>query len=53
MITAVNGVPTPTSDELGTVLAGLKPGQTVKVKLTHQGGATSTVSLTLGQYPGG
>ena len=53
VITAVNGVPTPTPDELGTVLAGLKPGQTVKVKLTHQSGTTSTVTVTLGQYPGG
>ena len=33
-ITAVNGTPTPTSEDLGTVLAGLKPGQTVKVSIT-------------------
>ena len=53
VITAVNGIPTPTSDELGTVLAGLKPGQAVNIKLTHQDGTSSTVKITLGQYPGG
>jgi S1-C subfamily serine protease len=52
-ITAVNGTPTPTSEDLGTALAALKPGQTVKVKLAHQSGATSTVSVKLGQFPGG
>jgi len=53
VITAVNGVPTPTPDELGTVLAGLKPGQTVNVKLTHQNGTTRTVTVALGQFPAG
>jgi S1-C subfamily serine protease len=53
VITAVNGTPTPTSNDLGTVLADLKPGDTVKVKVTHQNGGTSTVNVTLGQYPGG
>jgi S1-C subfamily serine protease len=53
VITAVNGAATPTADELGTVLAGLKPGQTVKVELTHQDNTKSTVGVTLGQFPGG
>jgi S1-C subfamily serine protease len=53
VITAVNGTPTPTNDELGTVLAGLKPGQTIKVTISHQSGETSTLAVTLGQYPGG
>jgi S1-C subfamily serine protease len=52
VITGVNGVPTPTADELGAVLAGLEPGQKVEVKLTHQSGASSRVSVTLGEYPG-
>jgi putative serine protease PepD len=53
LITAVNGVKTPTSTELGTALAGLKPGQTVTVKFTRQNGTSGTVQLTLGEYPGG
>ncbi len=52
LITALNGTPTPTSSELGTALAGLKPGQKVTIKLRSQSGATSTVQLTLDQYPG-
>jgi putative serine protease PepD len=51
-ITAVNGTPTPTSEALGSVLARMKPGQTVKVRLAHQSGARSTASLELGQFPG-
>jgi putative serine protease PepD len=52
VITAVNGTETPTADNLGTVLAGLNPGQTVKVALTHQDGSKSTAEVTLGQFPG-
>jgi S1-C subfamily serine protease len=51
-ITALNGTSTPTSDELGTALAGLKPGQTVKLEVAGQSGTSSSVQLTLGQYPG-
>jgi S1-C subfamily serine protease len=51
-ITALNGSPTPTSSDLGTVLAALKPGQTVSVKVVSQGGAATTVKLSLDQYPG-
>lgn len=53
LITAVNGTATPDSDVLGTVLAGLKPGETVTVKFTNQAGTSGSVRLTLGQYPGG
>ena len=49
-ITSVNGTKTPTSSVLGTVLAGLKPGQTVKLTVMHQDGTTATVSLTLGEF---
>jgi putative serine protease PepD len=51
-ITAVAGTPTPTTDALAGVLARLEPGQTVKVRVAHQSGSSSTVSVTLGQYPG-
>jgi putative serine protease PepD len=53
VIVSVAGKPTPTSADLSTVLAGLKPGQTVQVGLRHQDGSKGTVSLTLGEYPGG
>jgi S1-C subfamily serine protease len=51
-ITSLNGTKTPTSTDLSTALARLKPGQTVKVVVVHQGGKTATVNLTLGEYPG-
>jgi S1-C subfamily serine protease len=50
LITSLNGTKTPTSSDLGTVLAGLKPGQTVKVTITHQNGTKDTLSLTLGEF---
>jgi S1-C subfamily serine protease len=52
VITSVAGQSTPTSDELGAVLAQHKPGQTVKLKLTRQSGGSTTVDVTLGEYPG-
>ena len=52
VIVAVDGKPTTSSDDLGTVLAGYKPGDTVSVKVQHQDGTTSTVKVTLGEYPG-
>jgi putative serine protease PepD len=52
LITSVNGIPTPTSSELGTSLAALKPGQKVTLKIANQSGVKHSVSLTLGQYPG-
>ena len=53
VILSVDGKSTTTSDELGTVLAGFKPGQTVTLKIAHQSGATDLVKVTLGEYPGG
>ena len=53
VITAINGTPTPTSDDLGTALAAFKPRQTIKLAVTHQGGTTGTVSVTLGELPVG
>ena len=52
IITAVDGQPTPSAGALAAVLAGLKPGQTVPVNVTHQDGSPSTVQVTLGQLPG-
>jgi S1-C subfamily serine protease len=51
-IVAINGSPTATTGDLSSVVASLKPGQTVKVKVAHQDGTTATVTLTLGTYPG-
>jgi S1-C subfamily serine protease len=53
LIVAVAGKPTPTSDELGSVLAASKPGQSVKVKITRQNGSSKTVDVTLGELPSG
>jgi S1-C subfamily serine protease len=52
-ITAINGTSTPTVDDVATVLAGLSPGQTVPVTVTHADGTQSTVNVTLGTLPGG
>ena len=53
LITAVNGSAVTGSSDLSTVLAGLKPGQTVSVKVLKQSGTSSTLQVTLGQFPGG
>jgi putative serine protease PepD len=50
LLVAVNGTATRDSQSLGAVLAGLKPGQTVKVTVQHQNGSKDTVDLTLGEY---
>ena len=51
VLVSVNGKPTPTTTDLSTVLADLKPGQTVQVGIRHQDGSKATVSVTLGQFP--
>jgi len=53
VITAVNGQPTPDTQTLAQVLAGLQPGQTVPVAITKSGGGTATVQVTLGTAPAG
>jgi putative serine protease PepD len=50
-ILTVNGAATPSSNQLGTIIAGLKPGQKVSVGFSRQNGAKGSLSLTLGQYP--
>jgi serine protease Do len=52
VITAVNGIATPDTETLSTVLAGLQPSQTVPVEVTRASGGTATVQVTLGQLPG-
>ena len=48
VITAINGKPTPTLDDLQTVLAGLAPGQEATVDVTHPDGSKQSYKLTLG-----
>jgi S1-C subfamily serine protease len=52
IITAVNGTATPDAQTLSAVLANLRPGQTVTVRVTRAGGGGATVKVTLGQLPG-
>jgi putative serine protease PepD len=37
---------------LTDVLAGLRPGQTVRVEVARPGGPSQAVRVTLGQFPG-
>jgi putative serine protease PepD len=53
VIVSIGGKATPSSGELGSVLAARKPGQTVKVRIVRANGGSATVDLTLGEYPGG
>jgi S1-C subfamily serine protease len=52
VILAVGDQETPTTDVLVGVLAQLKPGQTVPVKILHPDGGRETVDVTLGQLRG-
>ena len=52
LVTAVEGTATPDPPTLADVLAGLQPGQTVRVAVARPGGARRTVRVTLGQFPG-
>jgi putative serine protease PepD len=49
VIVAVNHRPTPSAEELATVLAELRPDQKVPVDLVDPGGKKRTVMVTLGQ----
>lgn len=53
LILAVNGTATPDQTALTTVLANLRPGQTVKVEIQKPDGSKKQVQVTLGQLPGG
>jgi putative serine protease PepD len=52
LVIAVDGTATPDPATLADVLAGLRPGQEVRVTVAAPGGARRTVRVTLGQYPG-
>jgi putative serine protease PepD len=52
LVTAVDGTATPDPASLADVLAGLRPGQAVRVSVVRPGGARRTVRVTLGQFPG-
>jgi putative serine protease PepD len=52
LLLAVEGTATPDPATLADVLAGLRPGQTVRVALAGPGGGRRTVRVTLGQFPG-
>jgi putative serine protease PepD len=51
VIVSIDGQPTPTTVELQTVLAALKPGQTVDVDVVRQDGSKATLKVTLGKPP--
>ena len=53
IIVALDNKPTPTADVLVEVLAKLKPGQRVPLKLVQRNGKRATVHVTLGELRGG
>jgi S1-C subfamily serine protease len=53
VIVAVAGKPTPTTEQLALVLATLKPGQSVSVKVVRRSGQQATLTVKLGTAPGG
>jgi putative serine protease PepD len=52
LITSVDGTAMPDPATLADVLAGLRPGQVVRVAVVAPDGTRRTVRVTLGQYPG-
>ena len=52
VIVSIAGKPTPTADVLVSVLATLRPGQKVPVKILHPNGQQETVTVTLGELRG-
>ena len=52
LVTAVDGTATPDPATLADVLAGLHPGQAVRVEVVLPDGTGRTVRVALGQYPG-
>jgi S1-C subfamily serine protease len=53
IITSINGQPISSPVDVALVLATLRSGQTVKVGITKPDGSRATLTVTLGQYPGG
>jgi len=52
LILSLAGTPTPDSQALSTVVAGLEPGQTVAAVVERQDGTRATVQVRLDQIPG-
>jgi putative serine protease PepD len=52
LIVAVNRRPTPSTEALATVLAELRPGQTVPLEVVDPDGRKRTVMVTVGQLSG-
>ncbi|GAA3412290.1 S1C family serine protease [Streptosporangium vulgare] len=53
LIVSVDGMPTPSTQELASVLAQLKPGQDAKVEILRPDGSTTPVVVPLEELPGG
>ena len=53
VIVSIAGKPTASTTALSEVLATLRPGQSVAVRIVRQDGTESTVQVTLGELPGG
>lgn len=53
VITAIDGQPAPSPDELASILAAHRPGQQVTVSLLRQDGSQSKATVTLGELPSG
>lgn len=51
-ITAINGQPIGSVDDVAVALATLKPGEKTTLAIRTQRGAKESVTVTLGQYPG-
>jgi S1-C subfamily serine protease len=51
IVLSIDGTATPDSTALVAAIATHKPGDTVKLGVQHQDGATATISVTLGQLP--
>lgn len=52
VLVSVDGKNTFSTTQLSEVLASLKPGQRVAVRIVRQDGSSSTVQLTIGELPG-
>lgn len=53
LIVAIAGHSVASPTDVSSILASLRPGQHVRVKVNSPGSGTKTVQVTLGQYPSG
>jgi S1-C subfamily serine protease len=51
VITAVNGTKVATENALTTIMAGFKPGQTIKITYQNTSGTSQTASVKLVDGP--